>query len=197
MPELGLENAENILLGLSIYGGIILVAFWLAMIVWTYRDMRARSRDSLAQIFFAVIVAILTVPGLLIYLLLRPRETLAESYERSLEEEALLQEIEEKPTCPGCKQRVDEDWQACPHCHTRLKKPCVSCKEMLELSWNLCPYCASAQTASYQSDYQSSHAQARPGSVPEQFMPPLDYYPGASAETNSNADALEFVDGDD
>ena len=50
----------------------------------------------------AVMVAILNVPGLLIYIFLRPRETLSEAYERSLEEEALLQEIEEKPVCPGC-----------------------------------------------------------------------------------------------
>lgn len=81
---------------IALYGIAAVAALWLAMIVWTNRDMRARSRDPLAQVFVTAIVALLNVPGLLIYFLLRPRETLAEAYERSLEEEALLQEIEEK-----------------------------------------------------------------------------------------------------
>jgi RNA polymerase subunit RPABC4/transcription elongation factor Spt4 len=76
---------------------------------------------------------------------MRPRETLSEAYERSLEEEALLQEIEEKPTCPGCGIRVQGTWQACPSCHTRLKKTCVNCRNLLDLSWTLCPICASPQ----------------------------------------------------
>jgi RNA polymerase subunit RPABC4/transcription elongation factor Spt4 len=135
----------NVWMGLLVYGGVVLAAFWLAMIAWAYRDMRARSRDGLGAILAVLVVAALPLAGLLIYLLLRPRETLSEAYERSLEEEALLQEIEEKPTCPGCGQRVKEGWQVCPYCHTRLKKPCVSCGQVLDLAWHLCPHCATAQ----------------------------------------------------
>lgn len=142
MPSLD----NNLISFIVVYLSVILVIFWIAMIIWAYRDMRARSRDGLARLLAAIVVAILTIPGLFIYILMRPRETLSEAYERSLEEEALLQEIEEKPTCPGCGQRVKEAWQACPYCHTRLKKPCRSCTELLELSWNLCPYCAADQS---------------------------------------------------
>ncbi|MCA9916173.1 MAG: zinc ribbon domain-containing protein, partial [Anaerolineae bacterium] len=92
LTELGLS--EDIIAAVTIYGVIILAAFWLALVLWAYRDMRARSRDFFAQIGMALLVAVLTVPGVIIYLLLRPRETLSEAYERSLEEEALLQEIE-------------------------------------------------------------------------------------------------------
>jgi RNA polymerase subunit RPABC4/transcription elongation factor Spt4 len=140
MPDVNLESAGNIVLGISVYLGMVLAAFWLAMVIWAYRDMRSRSRDGLGQLVVALMVLVLNLPGLLIYLLLRPRETMSDAYERSLEEEALLQEIEEKPTCPGCKQRVHSDWQVCPACHTRLKKPCTRCNNMLELSWTLCPY---------------------------------------------------------
>src|SRR5687768_14871596 len=111
MPDVNLESAGNIILGISVYLGMVLAAFWLAMVIWAYRDMRSRSRDGFGQLLVPLMVAVLTLPGLLIYLLLRPRETLSDAYERSLEEEALLQEIEEKPTCPGCKQRVQADWQ--------------------------------------------------------------------------------------
>lgn len=125
--------------------GMYLAAFWLALIIWTYRDHHARSRDGLASLAAGVMVAVLFLPGLLIYLLLRPKETLAEAYERALEEEALLQEIEEKPVCPGCGRPTDAAWQACPHCHTTLQKPCVKCGQMLDLAWNQCPYCTAVQ----------------------------------------------------
>lgn len=149
---------SNLLLTLVAYTGVIVVVFWVAMVIWAYRDMRARSRDGLAQIFAAIVVAILNIPGLFIYILMRPRETLSEAYERSLEEEALLQEIEEKPTCPGCGHRVKEEWQACPYCHTRLKKPCRQCTELLELSWNLCPHCATDQSRYEPSENASRRA---------------------------------------
>ena len=49
-----------------------------------------------------LLVLVFSVLGLIIYLILRPRETLAEAYARSLEEEALLQELEEQ----GIRLRV-------------------------------------------------------------------------------------------
>ena len=82
--------------------GALLAALWLSLVIWTFRDMRSRSRDPFAQILATLVVALLPGLGLVVYLILRPPETLAEAYERSLEEEALLQEIEERPACPGC-----------------------------------------------------------------------------------------------
>ena len=123
----------------------VLVALWLGLIVWTWRDMRSRSRDPIAQLMATLLVVVLSLPGVLVYLLVRPRETLAEAYERSLEEEALLQGIEEKGVCPGCGRPTQSRWQVCPACYTRLKKPCVACGELLELPWLLCPYCATPQ----------------------------------------------------
>lgn len=143
MPDLGtLSDAALLIL---VFLGMYIAAFWIAMIIWTFRDHRARSRDGLASFAAALTVAILGLPGLIIYLMLRPRETLSEAYERSLEEEALLQEIEEKPICPGCSRPTHTDWQVCPHCHTTLRKACIQCNRMLELAWSQCPYCASVQ----------------------------------------------------
>lgn len=145
------EGFDNFLLLITIFLVVTLAAFWLAIVIWAYRDMRSRSRDPLAHWLVAIIVLLLGVPGLFIYILLRPRATLAESYERSLEEEVLLQEIEERPTCPGCSQRVQHNWQACPNCHHRLKKACVNCDYLLELPWNICPRCTTSQV-NYTSD---------------------------------------------
>ncbi len=124
------------------FGIAFLVALWFGIIIWTFRDIRSRSREKLARILAILVVAILFLPGLLIYMILRPASTIEEEYQHSLEEEALLQSIEDIPTCPGCSRKVQDDWMVCPNCHTRLKKPCHHCKRLLDLSWNLCPYCS-------------------------------------------------------
>jgi hypothetical protein len=193
MLNINLGDANNLFMIAVVWGGVVLAVFWLAMTFWAYRDMRARSRDTLAQLLVGLMVAVLNVPGVLIYILLRPRETLSEAYERSLEEEALLQEIEEKPTCPGCGQRVQNNWQACPNCHTRLKKPCISCGKMLELPWNLCPYCATGQIG-YTADQPIVSRHVRPAALPEQWVPSGR---DTTARANRTAESLEFVEGED
>lgn len=132
---------SSLLLILTGFGGAFLAALWVALVIWTYRDIRSRSRDQLVQILSALLAAALNLPGVLVYLILRPPRTLEEEYQRTLEEEALLQALEDLPLCPGCERRVKEDWQVCPNCHTKLKKTCQECGKLMELPWNLCPYC--------------------------------------------------------
>lgn len=123
-------------------GGAFLIAFWAALIIWTYRDARLRVREPGVHILASLLVAVLHLPGLLLYLILRPARTLEEEYQHALEEEVLLQTLEEPLTCPGCERRVREDWLVCPTCQTRLRKPCHACGRLMELSWTICPYCA-------------------------------------------------------
>ncbi len=132
---------SNLLLVLTAFGGAFLAALWVALVIWTYRDIRARARDPLVQILSALLVAVLNLPGVLVYLILRPARTLEEEYQHTLEEENLLQALEELPLCPGCERRVKDDWQVCPNCHTKLKKECHHCHRLMELPWNICPYC--------------------------------------------------------
>jgi RNA polymerase subunit RPABC4/transcription elongation factor Spt4 len=194
------DNSNTVLTVVLVYLALVAVALWLTMIVWTFRDMRARSRDFLAQVFVALLVAVLNIPGLLMYLFIRPRETLAEAYERSLEEEALLQEIEDKPACPGCRQRVREDWQACPNCHTRLKKPCVRCSRMLELAWDICPYCTTANPV-YASDVPAAAADSTRSGGQVVAMNSYDRSRDERRERRraraAEAQPLEFVEGDE
>lgn len=130
--------------GLVIFSALFF-ALWVSLVIWAYRDMRSRSRDLFAQLLSAIVVVVLPVVGILIYLILRPSETLSESFERALAEEALLQEIEKKPYCPGCSRNVQLGWQVCPYCHVRLKQPCRKCDELIELQWTICPFCATRQ----------------------------------------------------
>jgi len=132
---------RNLLLVLTAFGAAFLAALWLSLIVWTYRDIRARTRDPLMRSLAALLVAVLNLPGVLVYLILRPPRSLEEEYQRTLEEEALLQALEDLPLCPGCERRVKDAWQVCPNCHTKLKKACHNCSKLMELPWNICPFC--------------------------------------------------------
>jgi hypothetical protein len=144
--ETVLERIPTYLTVLSTICGAVTIALVGGLTMWTFRDMRARSRDVLAQILATLLVLVLPVVGLVVYLMLRPRETLADTYERSLEQEALLQAIEEPENCPACGQRVKSTYLFCPACHTRLKKACTHCSQPLHLRWSLCPYCGASVT---------------------------------------------------
>jgi len=140
MP-LDTQTINNLTMGVIALGAAFLAALWLSLIIWTYRDARSRARDPFLRVLASIMVGLLFLPGILIYLILRPAHTLEEEYHRTLEEEALLQTIEDAPVCPGCGRRIQNDWMVCPSCHTKLKKPCQQCHRLMELPWNLCPYC--------------------------------------------------------
>jgi RNA polymerase subunit RPABC4/transcription elongation factor Spt4 len=132
---------SSIVLVATAFGAAFLAALWLSLVVWTYRDIRSRTRDTLIRVLAALVVAVLFLPGILVYLIIRPPRTLEDDYQQSLEEEALLQSIEDNPLCPGCGRRIAGDWVVCPNCHTRLKKSCHQCGRLMDLPWNLCPFC--------------------------------------------------------
>jgi hypothetical protein len=119
-----------------------LIALWFALVAWTFRDIEARSRSVFTQVFSTLLVVLFFVPGLLLYLILRPKETLDQAFQRALEEEYLLQDLDDLPLCPGCQRAVDADFVICPHCQTHLRGPCPACARLIDLRWRVCPYCA-------------------------------------------------------
>ena len=133
-------------------GGAYLIATWFVLAVWTFRDIESRSKSVVTQVFSTLLVVLFWVPGLLLYWLLRPKETLDEAYQRSLEEEYLLQDLEEMPLCPTCNHLVQDEWQICPHCATQLREPCSNCGQLIDLKWEICPYCGSEHTHDHHDD---------------------------------------------
>lgn len=124
-----------------------LIALWFALVAWTFRDIEARSRSVFTQVFSTLLVVLFFVPGLLLYLILRPKETLDQVFQRALEEEYLLQDLDELPLCPGCQRSVDADFVICPHCQTSLRHACASCSRLIDRRWAVCPYCTTPVTA--------------------------------------------------
>ena len=143
---------EDYLVLLGLLGGVWLFLLWLAVIVWVYRDIRGRTRDLGLQVL-AVFVAMIffplfNIPGVALYLMMRPHETLEEAYARSLEEETLLREIGDEGICPSCRRFVERGWKVCPFCRTHLKDVCAGCEQLLSFNWVLCPYCSTERQPS-------------------------------------------------
>lgn len=126
-------------------GAAYLLAMWFVLIVWAYRDIETRSKSVVTQIFSTLMVVLFFIPGALLYMVLRPKETLDSTFQRSLEEEYLMQDLEATPLCPTCQQHIHDDFKVCPNCRTQLREACPSCERLVDLRWNICPYCAESQ----------------------------------------------------
>ncbi len=139
---------EYAILG-GLVGAVWALLLWLSIIVWVYRDVRDRTRDLALQVLAVFVVLMFfpgfNLPGLALYLMLRPRETLEEAYARSLEEEALMREIGDEGDCPSCRRFVERGWRTCPYCQTQLKDVCGECGQLLSFSWIACPFCGTTR----------------------------------------------------
>ncbi len=149
---LGNINSKNLLTLLISVGIAFIVALWIGIILWVLRDIRSRSRDPLLAILSVLLVIVLFIPGIFVYLILRPKKTFEQKYMEALEEESLLREIGISEKCPSCGSDIEKDWIVCRYCHTKLKKKCVSCGAALELPWNICPRCGEQQQKPYVSE---------------------------------------------
>ncbi|MYA20294.1 MAG: hypothetical protein F4Z25_08565 [Chloroflexi bacterium] len=130
---------------LRIVGGVIgayLLLIWIASLFWAWRDMRSRTRDVVTRLAGFTVMLFLPLVGYPVYLAVRPSLTLREAYDRQLEQEAILSELQAAPTCPECRRPIDADWMICAFCGYALKQPCAGCDRLLMNAWRHCPFCA-------------------------------------------------------
>ena len=124
---------------LSVLIVIFIVLMWLALGAWVYRDARRRNPAPGYPRLMAAIALIIPYLGALLYVAVRPAETIEEQHERqmetaSLERQALLQ-------CPDCGYPIENRYLACPSCMRKLKDPCSHCGEPIDPRWSVCPFC--------------------------------------------------------
>jgi RNA polymerase subunit RPABC4/transcription elongation factor Spt4 len=143
--------------------GAYIVLLWAASVLWTYRDIHSRSDDVVVQVLAVALALLLPFAGVVLHLILRPRQTLTEKYERSLEEEYLRRDLEEKFVCPHCQRGIEPEFVVCPHCHTALRRRCGACDRVVDLTWSICPYCGDdGSTPAVQPNY---HRQRSPEQI--------------------------------
>ncbi len=122
---------------------LFVATLWLASVIWVYRDAKRRGGMALT---WATVALLFPFIGLIVFLILRPSEYLADVEARELDtrfREAVL--AKESFHCPACHRPVDEDYLICPSCLKKLKKRCRECERLLRLEWVVCPYCKADQ----------------------------------------------------
>ena len=122
---------------LAVYYGV----FSLGLAIWTFQDIRRRTQYWPVYFLALSLVVVFNLPGFLIYLLVRPQQTMAQQYENSLEEAMILQDLGKQLACPRCKRAVEDEFLICPFCRTQLRRPCGHCGHPLNALWKACPYC--------------------------------------------------------
>jgi hypothetical protein len=172
-----------------------IVLIWLASAFWAYRDMRLRSASALTPYLAAAAIIVFTpvffLFGLLIYRIVRPKETIAEVNERTLAEEAMLAEIASHSHCANCSRPVHEDWIICPTCRNRLRRVCPNCEHLIELDWTLCAWCGKdferAEAPGLAAYMPSARPAPRRPSVwaPPPITPPTSPFPAPMASRSS------------
>ena len=167
------------------------IALWFALVIWTYRDVVSRSRSSLMHVFSTLIVVLFFIPGIVIYLLLRPRETLDEKQQRWIEEEYLAQELDDVANCPSCSHGVRDEWIYCPNCRFQLRRPCHSCGRLVEAGWEVCAFCGvDLRISSERQPVFSSDDASEQATMNIQTPQAL---PGDSVERHTTADGQAFI----
>jgi RNA polymerase subunit RPABC4/transcription elongation factor Spt4 len=141
---LPLEMIGQALQGLIFLGTAYVMLLSLSLVVWTWNDISSRSRDIFSRLLAPLMVLVFNLPGLLLYFILRPHETLAEAYGRELEAEALLQDMHQREVCPECGYPAQPDFVVCPRCETEIRYACLNCGRLLQLNWTACPFCGRA-----------------------------------------------------
>ena len=107
------------LFGLALYG---------ATVFWTWKDARRRIEDPVIVGVCVATAVCFPFVGVLIYLILRPPEYIADVHERELEIRAMERRLGADSVCPYCRNPSEASFLSCPHCGTKLKQACRRCK---------------------------------------------------------------------
>ncbi len=111
-----------------------LLAFWLSLSYWAFRDARERSNSVLFHVFATGLSLVLPIFGLFIYMIIRPPLTMAERRALELETQALAEpggparEVTQRTNRAGALSSGAHRARAksrCPrmHCRRRMQRP--------------------------------------------------------------------------
>lgn len=119
----------------------IALFIWIVVILWTMKDIGARTTSVWAQVFSILLVGIGTpIIGLPLYLLFRP---IRYKWDRLGWREALALQIVQ---CYGCGSRNPLYHDYCISCGSELTVKCKECKHHYQLHYEYCPSCGAPNT---------------------------------------------------
>lgn len=131
--------------------GIALGAFWIVVLYWVWLDSGERTTKKEIRIAYLVLVTLLFIVGLIIYLLIRPNQTIEEIYWADLERRYLKYETAELGDCPKCGTQLFPGFNYCPNCKYVIKVKCSQCGVEMDKQYKYCPSCGNQMKERVQS----------------------------------------------
>lgn len=133
-----IAEANYNMLGMVI--AVISVIFWLVVTSWIWVDSDERTTSQWVRLFY-VFIGVIPIFGWIIYLIVRPSETIDEIYWGDLERRYLKYEAKDLGDCPRCGTQLFPGFVFCPNCKKRLKRKCSACEVYVDLEYKFCPNC--------------------------------------------------------
>lgn len=146
-------DLENIVLGFFGFVGdldfnflwraliFLLLVFWIVILGWVWIDSGERTSKTYTRVIYLLIVFFLNIPGLIIYLIIRPSETIEEIYWADLERRYLKYETAGLGDCPKCGNQLFPGYVYCSSCGHELKIKCPKCDMLIDKNDKFCSFC--------------------------------------------------------
>jgi hypothetical protein len=140
--EFNQYNFSDILSYIILYFAVL----WLVCCLWVFKDIASRSHNPLVIVGVFLFVMIFNIPGLVIYMLIRPEKTMEE--ERALDLYQVSQLDANITSCGECKSLLRKNYNHCTVCGANLHNYCEYCSKEINPIWSNCAYCGKETTDS-------------------------------------------------
>jgi len=114
---------------------LALLALWVLVLIWVYRDAERRG---MSGILWLLLVLIGNIVGLVIYAIVRSERSVKDKPETEGGGAGAA-----SGKCPGCGNPVAAAHAFCPYCGKKLSRAgtCPACGKPVQADWKVCPAC--------------------------------------------------------
>jgi RNA polymerase subunit RPABC4/transcription elongation factor Spt4 len=128
--------------------GLLVLAFWIAVLVWVYKDAEKRGMNALV---WTLVVFFLHFIGFIVYLLVRtdhpirvPGPAASGTAAAPTMPAPAMSTVAAPPMCPQCGKITEREHAFCPAGGARIKPVCSACGKPVESGWKACPGCGAS-----------------------------------------------------
>jgi cbb3-type cytochrome oxidase subunit 3 len=118
--------------------GLLILAFWIAVVVWVYKDAEKRGMN---PVVWALVAFFVHFVGVVIYLLVRSEHPIRARDAASAGPAGPVVSPAAPQICSKCGQATDNKHTYCPSCGERIKPVCPVCGKNVQTGWKACPNC--------------------------------------------------------
>lgn len=117
--------------------GLVIIGVITTAIAFTYKPLKyyygVGVPQNLGSEWYVLGGLLLTIGTILILYSSISQRSLSETHARSTLSSSL---------CPNCQSPINDNYVACPHCGSALRKDCPNCHQKNDVEWVTCPFCA-------------------------------------------------------